>query len=133
MSEAPGIPLDAIKRLVRRCEAASLAMIEIEAGGAKLRLVMDNGARAGAAVPASGLAASPDAVRSPSVGRLRLAHPHGGFPVPAPGDAVAAGDVVAFVEAGGLLTPVLAPRSGRLGMPLEADGAAVDYDRPLFA
>ena len=130
-----GLTAPDIERLVRGLDASgSIAAIEVEGPGLRLRIALDPSPEAPAQpepAPVAGTAAT--IARSPAVGRLRLRHPAGEAPFCPPGATVEAGAILAFVEAGGLLQPVVAPRAGRLGPALEADGAAVDYGRPLFA
>jgi biotin carboxyl carrier protein len=78
----------------------------------------------------------PSAVRAeivaPAPGRFRQAHPLDSAPRFSEGDAIRAGDVVAFVEANGVLKPVVATADGTLGKALLSDGAPVGWGAPLY-
>jgi len=71
-------------------------------------------------------------IRSFHIGRLRLTHPHRDAAEVGPGDRVCAGTVVAYVESGGRLLPVTAPRGGVIARAVLRDGDIVDYARPVF-
>lgn len=126
-----------IEALLRAARGSGLALLEYGEGDAALRVVFaptPTDARQAPATVAperTGAQAEPPGINSPAVGFLRLRHPVGPA-LPAPGDAVAEGSVVAFVQAGPLLHPVAAPRAGVLGPPLAAEGAPLGCGTPLF-
>lgn len=73
-------------------------------------------------------------LRSPSIGTLLGHHPlhvadEGGL---AEGSRVVAGEPVAYVRAGNLLSAVIAPENGRLGRRLCETGEAVGYASPVY-
>lgn len=77
---------------------------------------------------------SAEMLRSPSIGALLYRHPlHGadGEGI-AEGSRVAAGEPVAYVQAGNLLSVVVAPADGRLGQRLCETGHTVGYATPVF-
>ncbi|MCF3640341.1 hypothetical protein LXM94_10230 [Rhizobium sp. TRM95111] len=78
--------------------------------------------------------ASPVELRSPAIGTLLERHPlhpaDEGEPVE--GRRVVAGEPVAYVRAGNLLSAVVAPAVGRLGRRLWEPGQLVGYATPVF-
>lgn len=123
------IPPHDLADLARRLAAAGIAELEVRAGPDRWRLVVE-----AAPPPAVAMAARPPEAfaLAAGIGRLRLAHPRGGRPA-AEGDAVRRGQVVAWLQAGPLLQPVLAGDDGRLGPPLLAEDALVGHGDRVFA
>lgn len=135
-----------IEALLRAAAGRGFAALEFSEGNAALRVVFgqaSTGVGQGPEVPTARTEpsagatparrdAEPHAIIAPCVGFLRLRHPSGSA-LPTPGDAVSAGSLVGFVQAGPLLHPVAAPRAGVLGPALAADGAGVGYGAPLFS
>ena len=77
--------------------------------------------------------ASTGAIEARAIGRLRLRHPDAAPQAEDPYPmTVVRGDIVAFLEAGALLRPVVADADGLIGPPLERDGNLVGYGTPLF-
>lgn len=109
-----------IADLVRRAVPHRIGALDFTHGNAAVRLRF--------AVPG----APATVIGSPAVGRLRFGHPMGGAAV-APGDRIARGQAIAFVEAGMLLHAVVAPAGGVLGAAFAEDGAPVGFGDPLFA
>lgn len=91
-----------------------LDVLEIDQPGQQLRLVMHRTSGTAAVI-----------VAAPVAGTLRRTHPDGVFPPCPAGAAVLAGQIVAFVQCGLLLTPVLAPGAGCLAAWLLAEGNEV--------
>lgn len=71
------------------------------------------------------------AATSPVVGIFCPAPPDGGSPVQ-PGDSVAEGQVLGYVEAMKMATEVTAPAAGSVAEILAAEGQAVQFGDPLF-
>lgn len=134
-----------IEALVRAAEGRGLAKLELDADGARLVVTFDSAEDGGiaedagepesAAQTASRSSSkphhTPSAVVSPGVGFFRTTHPAGAS-LPLIGDVVATGTVLAFIQAGPVLLPVIAARNGLLGKALVAEGTGVGYGLPLF-
>lgn len=112
-----------IEAIVGSLDGRGIDEVEITAGTTRLKL------RFGAAP----LAASTTTLAAPSPGRFRPMHPLETAPRFALGDAIHAGDIVAFVEANGILKPVIASANATLGAQLVDDGALVGWGPPLYA
>lgn len=125
-----------IEALLRAAEGRGLAALEFAEDGAALRVVFRQNFPGAAQAPEAARGprreAAPPGIVAPCVGFLRLRHPASAA-MPVPGEAISAGSIVAFVQAGPLLHPVAATRAGVLGPALVADGAPVGYGMPLFA
>ncbi|MGH3923412.1 MAG: acetyl-CoA carboxylase biotin carboxyl carrier protein [Pseudonocardiaceae bacterium] len=72
-------------------------------------------------------------LRAPAIGVFFHAPEPGAKPFVDVGDTVVAGQQVAIVEVMKLMIPVHADVDGRIVDVLKANGAAVEYDEPLFA
>jgi biotin carboxyl carrier protein len=70
-------------------------------------------------------------VRAPWFGRFRRVHPTRPAPEAAPGDHVAPGDLVGYVEIDGRLHAVRAETAGRLAEFMVEDGQIVGFGQPL--
>lgn len=111
---------------------AGVHALEVDAPGQRLRLRFE----------ASDLAPSPSVetmaaeprtlVMAEAVGYFRATHPDGLFTVPKVGAAVDRGRILAFLQVGLLLLPVIASRPGRLARILAVDESLVGYGTPLF-
>ena len=130
--------IEEIERLLRRLERTDITEVEIadETCSLKLRLASGSGMpRPAATMTAAGPTQPGEvrALRAGAIGLLRLRHPDAasddgtGFP-----RAVAAGDIVAYLEAGPCLRPVTADVDCTIGPPFEEDGSLVGYGTPLF-
>lgn len=84
--------------------------------------------------PAASVPGASAAVRSPSIGTLLGRHPLRAADGDefAEGSRVVAGEPVAYVRAGNLLSAVVAPANGRLGRRLCEPGHSVGYATPVF-
>ena len=133
--------IEEIERLIRRLEQSDITQLDVsdDSSSLTLRLAPSRAVhRPREPGPAEGPA--PDGLpegrvlRAAAIGRLRLRHPEAaadaeaGFP-----RAVSCGDIVAFLEAGGCLRPVLAEADCTIGAPLLAEGSLVGYGTPVFA
>ncbi|WP_370678100.1 hypothetical protein [Pleomorphomonas sp. PLEO] len=117
-----------IEAVVRRLDGQGLATVNIRSGTAHLRLRF---ATEEASVPV--LAEPPPTfATASSPGRFRSAHPLEGAPRFSEGDQIAKGETIAFVEANGLLLPVIAAADLTLGRALAKDGDTVGWGTPLY-
>lgn len=119
---------DEIEAIVRRLENRGIASANIRVGTARLRLRFTAEAVAEPTSPEP----PPSLATSPSPGRFRPTHPLEGAPRFVPGDRVGKGETIAFVEANGLLLPVIAAADLTLGQALAGDGDAVGWGTPLY-
>jgi biotin carboxyl carrier protein len=123
-------------KLADDLRAADLDSLEFEYAGQVTRMVRgahgyqretllppSAGARAGALAAAS--------VRAPCAGLFLVEHPLGVPCVARPGDRVAAGARLGFMQIACLLVPVLAPVAGVLGDWRVASGTLVGYGTEL--
>lgn len=117
-----------IEAVVRRLDGQGVATVNIRSGEAHLRLRFAT-AQASQPVPAE---LPPALVTAPSPGRFRPVHPLEGTPHFAPGAIVRQGETIAFVEANGILLPVIAAADLTLGQALANDGDAVGWGTPLY-
>jgi acetyl-CoA carboxylase biotin carboxyl carrier protein len=74
----------------------------------------------------------PGAVLSPMVGIAYLAPEPGAAPFVAPGQAVAAGQVLLLIEAMKTFNQIKAPRAGTVARIMIASGSPVEYGEPLL-
>ncbi len=128
---------DDIARLVRRLERSDVTALTVSDATSSLTVRLAPGpAEPDRAAPASPPHAEPApavaALKAPAFGRLRLRHPEAAPDEPRFPRPVARGDIVAFLDIGSCLRPVVADRDGTLGTPLHADGSLVGYGTPLF-
>lgn len=70
-------------------------------------------------------------IHAAAIGRFRLAN-GGGIDLGRFPRNVRKGEIVAFLDAGGLLRPVAAPEGGVVGMPLVGEGELIGYGDRLF-
>ncbi len=129
------IDTDAIRALADLLEEKGLGEIEVREGDATLRVA----ARAPAPAPGSGLlppapfetggpaAPPPGAVLSPMVGTVYLQPEPGSEPFVKVGQAVAAGDTVAIVEAMKVMNPIRAESGGTVASVAVTDGQPVEF------
>ncbi len=111
-----------IEAIVQSVDGRGIDAVEITVGTAHLKL------RFGADRPSNTVAE----IVAPAPGRFRQTHPLDDAPHLAEGDDIRAGDIVAFVEANGVLKPVVATADGTLGKALLSDGTAVGWGTPLY-
>lgn len=130
-----------LQRLVQRLQAENVTSFDCEGPqGLLLRLrfappgaadppgAIDERLQA-AMQPANGAAA---VLKSPAMGQLCSEHPLGAWPPAEPGQAVTAGQVVAFLRLGELVLPVTSDRDAAIAARIAADGALVGYGDALF-
>ena len=115
---------------------AAAGVGRLELTGPDYRLVLARGAAAGAAAPEGEAApeADPDVVpvTAPAIGTFLRTHPLHDRPLAADGEAVVAGQAIALLQVGALLTPVSAPADGLIVAALPEEGALVGYGDRLF-
>jgi acetyl-CoA carboxylase biotin carboxyl carrier protein len=74
----------------------------------------------------------PGAVESPMVGTAYLASEPGGAPFVQVGDQVTQGETLLIVEAMKVMSPISAPRSGKISQILVRDGSPVEFGEVLM-
>jgi acetyl-CoA carboxylase biotin carboxyl carrier protein len=142
----PAIDATAIRELAELLAETGLTEIEIEQGGARLRVarqregtVVTSTSAAPVAVPGAPAAETPTAkgppagaVTSPMVGTVYVAPEPGKPPFVKVGDQVQEGDTLLIVEAMKTMNPILSPRSGTVTEVLVHDAEPVEFGQPLL-
>ena len=141
-SNDPKIDGDLVRALAALLRETGLSEIEYATGELRIRVVRDGApapaplaAPTQAPVPAAAPpeAAEPaGAVKSPMVGTVFLAPQPGEKPFVAPGDTVREGQVLLLIEAMKVMNQIHAPRAGKVGQILVADGTPVEYGQILL-
>jgi acetyl-CoA carboxylase biotin carboxyl carrier protein len=141
-----GLDADLIRELAALLAETGLSEIEIESGGARIRVARGMVATAPApvagatptAAPAAAQGAPPEpAVRkgtivtSPMVGTVYLAPQPGAAPFVKTGDAVTDG-TLCIIEAMKTMNPVPAPVAGHVAEIFVHDGQPVEFGEPLM-
>lgn len=115
---------------------AAAGMTRLELTGPDFRLVLTHGAVAAPAEPAD--EAPPDsdadmaAVSAPGMGTFLRTHPLHDRPLAGDGETVVAGQTIALLRIGAMLTPVPAPADGLILGAAPEEGALVGYGDRLF-
>ena len=135
----------AIRELAELLKETGLTEIEIEHGGARLRVsrqagstVMASAPAAAAAptatapVPAKASGPNPGAVPSPMVGTVYVAPEPGAPPFVKVGQTVKEGDTLFIVEAMKTMNPILAPRGGTVSEICVEDTQPVEFGQTLL-
>ena len=139
----PAIDAAAIRELAELLAETGLTEIEIEQGGARLRVarqregtVVASTSAAPVAVPGTDTPAAKGppagAVTSPMVGTAYVAPEPGKPPFVKVGDQVQEGDTLLIVEAMKTMNPILSPRSGKVTEILVHDAEPVEFGQPLL-
>ena len=142
----PAIDATAIRELAELLSETGLTEIEIEQGGARLRVarqregtVVASTSAAPVAVPGAPAADPPiakgppvGAVTSPMVGTVYVAPEPGKPPFVKAGDQVQEGDTLLIVEAMKTMNPILSPRSGTVTEILVHDAEPVEFGQALL-
>jgi acetyl-CoA carboxylase biotin carboxyl carrier protein len=139
----PSIDATAIRELAELLAETGLTEIEIEQGGARLRVARQSGGNfvsmpsAPAPAPAAPAAEAPKgphpgAVPSPMVGTVYVAPEPGKPPYVKAGDRVAEGDTLLIVEAMKTMNPILAPRGGTIHEICVHDAEPVEFGQTLL-
>jgi acetyl-CoA carboxylase biotin carboxyl carrier protein len=132
-----------IKALIEALATSDLSELDYSAGGERLRLVRSVGVPAGpdaprpAEVPAAAVVAEPSpssapVMTAPLYGVVHLQRSPDAPPLVAPGDAVAAGQVLCMIEAMKVFTELRAERAGSIAAVLVTSGQEVETGQPLF-
>jgi acetyl-CoA carboxylase biotin carboxyl carrier protein len=145
-SGKPGVDADAVRELAKLLKETGLTEIEIEHGGARIRVsrgATGMVAAAPAAAPAP-VAAAPapaaaaptagpvaGAVPSPMVGTVYLAPEPGKPPFIAVGKTVKEGDTLFIVEAMKTMNAITAPKGGTVREINVEDGSPVEFGQTL--
>jgi acetyl-CoA carboxylase biotin carboxyl carrier protein len=142
----PAIDAAAIRELAELLAETGLTEIEIEQGGARLRVVRQregtfvaSASAAPVALPGVPTADAPTAkgppagaVTSPMVGTAYVAPEPGKPPFVKVGDQVQEGDTLLIVEAMKTMNPILSPRSGKVTEILIHDSEPVEFGQALL-
>jgi acetyl-CoA carboxylase biotin carboxyl carrier protein len=143
----PAIDAAAIRELAELLAETGLTEIEIEQGGARLRVARQKEGTfvastssaapvAMTAAPAAETAAAKGppagAVTSPMVGTAYVAPEPGKPPFVKVGDLVQEGDTLLIVEAMKTMNPILSPRAGKVTEILVNDAEPVEFGQPLL-
>jgi acetyl-CoA carboxylase biotin carboxyl carrier protein len=142
----PAIDATAIRELAELLAETGLTEIEIEQGGARLRVarqregtVAASTSAAPVALPGAPAREPPaakgppvGAVTSPMVGTVYVAPEPGKPPFVKVGDQVQEGDTLLIVEAMKTMNPILSPRSGTVTEVLVHDAEPVEFGQPLL-
>lgn len=142
-----GVDADVIRELAALLDETGLTEIEIESGGARIRVARGTvfttatavGGQVAPAAPAptSGTSAPEPVVRkgtivtSPMVGTVYLAPQPGAPPFVKIGDSVTDG-TLCIIEAMKTMNPVPAPAAGRVAEIFVHDGQPVEFGEPLM-
>lgn len=117
------ITLDDLDRILEWMQAAGLQSLSVSQGDVHLRLTR-------AATPAASTVTR--AVVTSAMGLFVSAHPRRPQTALKPGERVAAGAIVGFLQAGPTLVPVTVPTAGRVVEILAAPGALLGYGAPVL-
>ena len=124
----------AIRELAELLKDTGLTEIEIERGGARLRVSKQTGGAVMAAAPAAPAKPSgpnPGAVPSPMVGTVYLSPEPGAKPFLSIGQTVKEGDTLFIVEAMKTMNPITAPKGGVVGEICVSDAQPVEFGQTL--
>jgi len=124
--------VEEIERFIALVERQLLSEFTLSRDG--VTLTLRNAAMPEIAEPAAARAvASPAAIiRAAAAGIFRAANSPDHGISSSPGDALEAGQIVAFLQIGPCLRPVVSPGAGTLGLALVRDGDLVGFGVPLF-
>ncbi|KAA2212976.1 hypothetical protein [Teichococcus oryzae] len=120
-----------LAEIARHMAARGIEVLEVRSGDRHYRLVAEAEAAPVAAAPPSPPPAG-HFTKAAGIGRLRFHHPQRGRPETGNG-AVRKGQVLAYLQAGLLLQPVLAPCDGTIGPALAEEGALLGHGDKVFA
>ncbi|NBA94872.1 acetyl-CoA carboxylase biotin carboxyl carrier protein subunit [Pseudomonas sp. R5(2019)] len=120
---------DFIEQVVQMLNKRALRAFEFEQAGACLRLMPGGQALT---APVALAVAPPPTLNATGLGHLRLTHPQRREPCVTAGTSVTAGQVLAFLQTGTLLQPVLAEQAGVIARVLASEGELIGFAQPLF-
>ncbi len=153
MTDMQGIDMKILKRLRKFMDDASLAELEVEMEGVKVRLKKTGSSEVTptpVALPLSSLpptASSAPApvtpggepagsgvasIKSPMVGTFYRSPSPQSPPFVNAGDAVQEGHTLCLIEAMKLMNEIKAERAGKISKILVENGQPVEFDQPLF-
>ncbi|MEZ5560699.1 MAG: acetyl-CoA carboxylase biotin carboxyl carrier protein [Pseudomonadales bacterium] len=133
-----------IKKLIELVEESGLSELEVRSGEESVRIARPVGPAVGAPAAATGApgataaADGPGApvaahtVTAPLTGVFYASPEPGAQPFAAPGQAVAAGDVLCIIESMKMMNEVRSDRAGVVAEVCVANGTAVSAGQPLF-
>jgi len=134
----------AIRELADLLAETGLTEIEIEQGGARLRVSKQTGGTAATSAPAAPASApvaasapakpagpNPNAVPSPMVGTVFFAPEPGAKPFVSVGQTIKEGDTLFIVEAMKTMNPIAAPRGGTVSEICVHDAQPVEFGQAL--
>lgn len=131
-----GSPFDHVADISRWLAHAGICHLELSGPDGRLSLtrgVLTGGADAATQPGEPEAAAADEIVRSPGMGVLHLAHPLREEPLAPLGSRVRAGQALAILRAGAVLTPVVAPTEGIVAQILGEEGRLCGYGDPLVS
>jgi acetyl-CoA carboxylase biotin carboxyl carrier protein len=144
ISGKPGVDADAVRALAKLLKETGLTEIEIEHGGARIRVSRGaTGVVAAAPAAAAPVAVAPvaatapvagpavGAVPSPMVGTVYLSPEPGKPPFIAIGKTVKEGDTLFIVEAMKTMNAITAPKGGTVREINVEDGSPVEFGQTL--
>ncbi|MXN17779.1 hypothetical protein GR170_08035 [Pseudooceanicola sp. GBMRC 2024] len=111
---------EALRALVARMRAHGIADLRLATAQGDLRIALPPEA----AAPSPGPAMT---ALAPTFGLLRLSGEDRGLTLPGPGDRVAQGAILGFIQQGALWLAVRAPCAGRLGTTLVPEGTRLGH------
>ncbi len=124
--------LEGIERLIRMAERHRLAEMHVSDGATTLSLKAHAGPVNAARVPDSLDSMEPGLIKALHVGLVRFTHPGASESLATAGMSVEAGAIVALLQVGPCLRPVIAPQAGVIGRPLVREGDLAGYGTPVF-
>jgi acetyl-CoA carboxylase biotin carboxyl carrier protein len=143
---AAGAARPTVTELVELAVKHDLAELEVEQGGARIRVVRDRGPAAAPAPRLEGGAPAPLAapaveapvaahlikIEAPMVGTFYSASSPDAAPFVQEGDVVKDGQVLCIIEAMKLMNEIEAKVAGRIARVLVENGQPVEFGQPLF-
>ncbi|MBO1325775.1 acetyl-CoA carboxylase biotin carboxyl carrier protein subunit [Acetobacter sp. TBRC 12305] len=124
-----------LRDIVARMRQGGMALLDYDDGQTRLllRLAPEPGAQNAVSAPLPPPAQPASAaVPSPDLGVFHATHPPASGKGMAVGDKVSAGQIMAFVEVGPIVLPVVAPAGGQIGTINAVEGQSVGYHEVLF-
>lgn len=121
-----------ILALAQSMRRAGVRSLEVDAPGQRLRLKLAASDLAPTSSAESMTGERSTIVKAESMGYFRATHPDGLFPAREVGATVDRAQILAFLQVGLLLLPVIASQPGRLARILAVDNSLVGYGTPLF-
>lgn len=121
------------ERLIAQLDAMmtrhGMASLDIEEGPFSISL--RKGGRTAPAAPIATRKIGSLAIHATAIGHFRLGN-GSGIDLDAFPRKVRKGEIVGFLDAGGLFRPVIAPDAGMIGLPIVREGDLIGYGDRLF-